>query len=107
MIPWPYLLSAYADNSYKKKEYVSQECACLCTMAINADSLAQLRDILVKSKRFVFLTGAGISQESGIPTFRGNDGLWKTPDPAKLTTLSSFLEYPSLVYGGSTLIDKN
>ena len=68
-------------------------------MAINADSLAQLRDILVKSKRFVFLTGAGISQESGVPTFRGNDGLWKTHDPAKLATLSSFLENPSLVWG--------
>lgn len=68
-------------------------------MAFNADSLAQLRDILVKSKRFVFLTGAGISQESGIPTFRGNDGLWKTHDPAKLATLSSFLENPSLVWG--------
>ncbi|HYP43341.1 MAG TPA: NAD-dependent deacylase [Candidatus Nitrosocosmicus sp.] len=68
-------------------------------MAFNADSLAQLRDILVKSKRFVFLTGAGISQESKIPTFRGNDGLWKTHDPAKLATLSSFLENPSLVWG--------
>ena len=78
---------------------MSQECACICTMAINADSLAQLRDILVKSKRFVFLTGAGISQESGIPTFRGNDGLWKTHDPAKLASLSSFLENPSLVWG--------
>jgi NAD-dependent deacetylase len=78
---------------------VSQECAYRCTMASNADSLAQLRDILVKSKRFVFLTGAGISQESGVPTFRGNDGLWKTHDPAKLATLSSFLENPSLVWG--------
>lgn len=68
-------------------------------MAINADSLAQLRDILVNSKRLVFLTGAGISQESGIPTFRGNDGLWKTHDPAKLATISSFLENPSLVWG--------
>lgn len=78
---------------------MSLERACICTMAINADSLAQLRDILVKSKRFVFLTGAGISQESGIPTFRGNDGLWKTHDPAKLAALSSFLENPSLVWG--------
>jgi NAD-dependent deacetylase len=78
---------------------VSQECAYRCTMAINADSLAQLRDILVKSRRLVFLTGAGISQESGIPTFRGGNGLWKTHDPAKLATLSSFLENPSLVWG--------
>ncbi len=68
-------------------------------MAINADYLAQLRDILVKSKRLVFLTGAGISQESGIPTFRGGDGLWNIHDPAKLASLSSFLENPSLVWG--------
>lgn len=68
-------------------------------MAINADSLVQLKDVLVKSKRFVFLTGAGISQESGIPTFRGDDGLWKTHDPVKLASLSSFLENPSLVWG--------
>ncbi|MEJ7642512.1 MAG: NAD-dependent deacylase [Candidatus Nitrosocosmicus sp.] len=78
---------------------MSQECAYRCTMAINGDSLEQLRDILVKSKRFVFLTGTGISQESGIPTFRGDDGLWKTHDPAKLASLSSFLENPSLVWG--------
>ncbi len=68
-------------------------------MANNVDSLAQLRNILVKSRRFVFLTGAGISQESGIPTFRGSGGLWKTHDPAKLASLSSFLENPSLVWG--------
>ncbi len=67
-------------------------------MAINVDSLAPLRDILVKSKRTVFLTGAGISQESGIPTFRGDNGLWKTHDPAKLASLSSFLENPSLIW---------
>ena len=77
---------------------MSQECAYRYTMATNADYLEPLRDILVKSKRFVFLTGAGISQESGIPTFRGVDGLWKTHDPAKLASLSSFLENPSLVW---------
>ena len=86
-------------NLCLKKEYVSHECAYRCTMAINADSLVQLKDVLVKSKRFVFLTGAGISQESGIPTFRGDDGVWKTHDPAKLVSLSSFLENPSLVWG--------
>ena len=29
-------------------------------------------------KKLVFLTGAGMSVESGFKTFRGNDGLWKT-----------------------------
>ncbi len=75
-------------------------------MANYADSLAQLRKILVKSKRIVFLTGTGISQESGILTFRGAGGLWNTYDPVKLTSLSSFIENPYW-YGASTLIDKN
>jgi NAD-dependent SIR2 family protein deacetylase len=34
-------------------------------------------DTLKRAKKVVFLTGAGISQESGISTFRGTDGLWK------------------------------
>ena len=32
---------------------------------------------LKSSKRILVLTGAGISKDSGIPTFRGEDGLWK------------------------------
>jgi len=67
-------------------------------MANGANYMAQLGELLVKSKRIVFLTGAGISKESGIPTFRGDGGLWKTCDPAKLASLSSFLENPSLVW---------
>ena len=41
-------------------------------------------------KKIVFVTGAGISQESGIPTFRGNDGLWRNYDPMKLATIDAF-----------------
>ncbi len=67
-------------------------------MANGADFFAQIRDMLAGSKRVVFLTGAGISKESGIPTFRGNDGLWKSYDPVKLASLSAFLENPSLVW---------
>ena len=32
-----------------------------------------------KKQKIVFLTGAGMSVESGFKTFRGNDGLWATP----------------------------
>ena len=49
-------------------------------------------------KKIVFVTGAGISQESGIPTFRGNDGLWKNYDPMKLATIDAFYENPKLVW---------
>ena len=49
-------------------------------------------------KRIVFVTGAGISQESGIPTFRGKDGLWRNYDAMKLATIDAFYEDPKLVW---------
>jgi len=45
----------------------------------------QIKDI----KKIVFVTGAGISQESGIPTFRGKDGLWRNHDAMKLATINA------------------
>jgi NAD-dependent deacetylase len=44
----------------------------------------------------VALTGAGISAESGIPTFRGDDGLWKNHRAQDLATPAVFRENPSL-----------
>jgi NAD-dependent deacetylase len=53
---------------------------------------------LKKAEKIVFVTGAGISQESGIPTFRGKDGLWRKYDPMKLATIDAFYEDPKLVW---------
>jgi NAD-dependent deacetylase len=50
--------------------------------------------LIKDSKRVVVLTGAGISVESGIPDFRGPDGLWKKFDPNKVGTITSFLSNP-------------
>lgn len=50
------------------------------------------------AKKIVFVTGAGISQESGIPTFRGNDGLWRKYDPMQLATIDAFNDDPKLVW---------
>lgn len=50
------------------------------------------------AKRFVFVTGAGMSKESGIPTFRGKDGYWRRYDPIKLATIGAFYENPKLVW---------
>ena len=44
------------------------------------------------------ITGAGISAESGIPTFRGKDGYWRNLDPAKLATPEAFARDPELVW---------
>ncbi len=57
-----------------------------------------IEDQLKKAKKIVFVTGAGISQESGIPTFRGNDGLWRNYDAMKLATIDAFYDNPKLVW---------
>ena len=57
-----------------------------------------LTEKLKNAKKIVFVTGAGISQESGIPTFRGNDGLWRKYDPMQLATIDAFYDNPKLVW---------
>lgn len=48
----------------------------------------------------MFFTGAGISAESGIPTFKDKlSGLWEKYDPQRLETAQAFRENPSLVWG--------
>jgi NAD-dependent deacetylase len=48
--------------------------------------------------RILVLTGAGVSAESGIPTFRGKGGYWRNLDPAKLATSEAFARDPQLVW---------
>jgi NAD-dependent deacetylase len=48
--------------------------------------------------RVFVLTGAGVSAESGIPTFRGKDGYWRNVDPTKLATPEAFARDPQLVW---------
>ena len=43
-------------------------------------------------------TGAGMSAESGVPTFRGNDGLWKKFKPEELANFDAFMRNPELVW---------
>ena len=56
-----------------------------------------LRDISAVSQIFV-LTGAGISKESGIETFRDSDGLWNNHRVEDVATLEGFYRNPDLVY---------
>lgn len=55
-------------------------------------------DILESADSLVFFTGAGISAESGISTFRGEDGLWKKFKPEELANFDAFLRNPELVW---------
>jgi NAD-dependent deacetylase len=55
--------------------------------------------LLRSAKCVTVLTGAGVSKESGIPTFRDAlTGLWAQYDPEKLATAQGFLENPALVW---------
>ncbi|MCH8914430.1 MAG: NAD-dependent deacylase [Thaumarchaeota archaeon] len=57
-----------------------------------------IKDHINDIKKIVFVTGAGISQESGIPTFRGKDGLWRNYDAMKLATIDAFYDNPKLIW---------
>jgi NAD-dependent deacetylase len=58
----------------------------------------RLKKALDKSVRVTVLTGAGISAESGVPTFRGADGLWKNYQATDLATPGAFAKDPELVW---------
>lgn len=62
------------------------------------DSIQALRQALREAGATVALTGAGISAESGIPTFRGQGGLWRNFSPEKLATPEAFERDPRLVW---------
>jgi NAD-dependent deacetylase len=62
------------------------------------DPLAQLRDHLTRASRITILTGAGVSAASGVPTFRGADGLWRTHRAEDLATPEAFRRNPTLVW---------
>lgn len=50
------------------------------------------------ARNIMFLTGAGISSESGIPTFRGEGGYWKTYKAEELATPEAFAKHPEVVW---------
>jgi NAD-dependent deacetylase len=62
-----------------------------------SDALERARQLVAASARVVVLTGAGISTDSGIPDFRGPNGIW-TKDPAaeKMATLQTYLSDPEV-----------
>jgi NAD-dependent deacetylase len=59
---------------------------------------AQVAERLRSVSRLTVLTGAGISAASGVPTFRGNEGLWRSFSPQQLATPEAFQRDPKLVW---------
>ena len=63
-----------------------------------AQQISRIREALAQARRVVALTGAGISAESGVPTFRGADGLWRNFRATELATPEAFARDPALVW---------
>jgi len=62
------------------------------------DGQHRAKELLAGARRIVVLTGAGVSAESGVPTFRGPGGLWRSFRPEELATPEAFVRDPQLVW---------
>src|SRR5436305_14554406 len=61
------------------------------------EALEEARRLLQRAKRVVVLTGAGISTDSGIPDFRGPQGVWtKNPGAERRASIQHYLEDPEV-----------
>lgn len=58
----------------------------------------RLRTVLTGARSVAVFTGAGMSAESGVPTFRGDEGVWKKFKPAELANFNAFMNNPDLVW---------
>jgi len=64
-------------------------------------TIAHAADLIGRARRGLALTGAGVSAESGIPTFRGAGGLWTRYDPVKVASIEYFMADPSAYWSVS------
>src|ERR1700752_4950207 len=61
------------------------------------DEIERVAGWIAAAERIVVLTGAGISTDSGIPDFRGPNGVWtKNPQAEKTATLQNYLAEPDV-----------
>ncbi|MDF0675245.1 MAG: NAD-dependent deacylase [Nitrospira sp.] len=64
----------------------------------SGSDLGIVKQQLATARSIAVLTGAGISADSGVPTFRGTDGLWKNFRAEDLATPEAFEQDPRLVW---------
>ncbi len=67
-------------------------------MSLDADAMREAARLLSSARNVSVLSGAGISVESGLPTFRGAEGLWRNVRAQDLATPEAFERDPSLVW---------
>ncbi|KAA3633121.1 MAG: NAD-dependent deacylase [Calditrichaeota bacterium] len=60
--------------------------------------IEKIAELVLNCNNCVVLTGAGISAESGVPTFRGKEGLWGKFRPEELATMDAFMANPDIVW---------
>lgn len=61
-------------------------------------TIRQAAEALAQARSVAILTGAGVSAESGVATFRGTDGIWSKMKPEELASFDAFLRNPALVW---------
>src|SRR5579884_2154719 len=64
----------------------------------SVEVISQVRSLIEQAPRVIAFTGAGISVESGIPAFRGPEGLWRKYRAEDLATPAAFARDPKLVW---------
>jgi len=62
------------------------------------EAVERAAELILKAKRAWALTGAGVSTPSGIPDFRGPNGLWRHHDPERVSSLEGFRRHPEDFY---------
>lgn len=82
----------------KRRTYLNQHSILKMSTSTDNEKLASFHAHLRQSKRILALLGAGLSASSGLPTFRGAGGLWRTHDATSLATPEAFAVDPSFVW---------
>ncbi len=68
-------------------------------MNLSSSGQMAILDRLRSAKKIVFFTGAGVSAESGIPTFRdASNSLWANVDPMAVASIAGFNQDPERVW---------
>jgi NAD+-dependent protein deacetylase sirtuin 5 len=92
-------MKSFFQNRFSKiREMATSSASQAQEPAINTEDLKSFHDHLKKSNRVLALLGAGLSASSGLPTFRGAGGLWRTHDSISLATPEAFDANPDLVW---------
>jgi len=91
------LLSSLSPNPHPFNHHCLRRSALMASSAASAD-LESFSTHLQSSQRILALLGAGLSASSGLPTFRGAGGLWRSHDAMSLATPEAFDADPGLVW---------